>query len=136
MLKYTHTYKFNSFWFRFNHLCFQEYMLWFYEYSSSKKVYIVYTYIRFHSYTSMPYMFIKTYFDVSSSLFQVLFLSIVWDLLSKIKLYHLYVYWIISIHTKLQMCFNILFLYLNKFWKNEFFILKFIYEKYGFWFKT
>ena len=42
---------------------------------SSKVAYIVFVYIEFHPYASMLYMFRKTYFDASSHVFKVFFLS-------------------------------------------------------------
>ena len=74
MLKYTHTHK-NVCWFQFNRLCFQEYILQFHEQISSKQVYMIFMCIGFHPYAFIFHIFRKTYFDVSSSWFQVLFLT-------------------------------------------------------------
>ena len=52
--------------------------------------------------------------------------------MSKTQIYQLHVYWILSIHNMLQICFNIMFLYLYKSWRKRIFISKFKFQKIRF----
>ena len=86
---------------------------------------MVYIHVGFHRYASILYMFRKTYFDVSSSWFQILFLSkLILGFISKIMIYHLQCL-LDSIHT----------LYTSNVFKYHAFVFIQVLEKTNFHFK-
>jgi len=81
---------------------------------------MIYMYVEFHPYTLLFHIVEKLILMILIHVFQVLFLTkSSFEFNVKKHRYIIYhVYWILSKHVMLQRCFNILFLYLNKFLRN------------------
>ena len=98
---------------------------------------MVYMCFEFHPYILFVQMFRKTYLVILYQMFEFCFIKTYFRAYcQKYRYFILYVYWFISIHTKLQKCLKYLVFVFEVVLKKSFFKLKIDFEKYGFLFKA